>query len=247
MGTRAIAVGRYIDALQTLLDHRVAASVRQMLAVHASSPGRVATFRSLGSAVGYSQPNTNRIYGQFAGRMRRQLRLPKPEIEILAIATTPAPPIDAAEEFSFRMRPEFAKALAILGVTATRRHEPRRTSSSVRPSRIDELYEGAIRRSQITGWERSREARALCIAHVGAKCQACGFDFARQYGSLGDGFIEVHHTTVYAVRQGRRRVDPSVDLVPVCSNCHRMLHRSQPPLGIRDLKLQLGLSGRQDR
>lgn len=241
MEKRTISVGRYVEALQASLDRGVAASVRQMLAAHASSPGRIATFRSLGSAVGFSQPNTNRIYGQFAGRMRRQLGLPKPEVEILAIATAPAPPIDAAGEFSFRMRPEFAKALMILGLTSTPRRVQRRTPSSEgTPPHIDELYEGAIRRSQITGWERSREARRQCIAHFGAKCQACGFEFARRYGSLGTNFIEVHHTTVFAARQGRRRVDPLVDLAPVCSNCHRMLHRRQPPLGIRDLRRRLG-------
>jgi hypothetical protein len=56
-----------------------------MLAAHASAEGRVATFRSLGGAVGFSQPNTNKIYGQFAGRVRRQLKLPAPNIENLAI------------------------------------------------------------------------------------------------------------------------------------------------------------------
>jgi hypothetical protein len=99
-----------------------------MLAAHVSAPGKVATFRSLGLAAGFSQPNTNRIYGQFAGRIRRALKLRKPDVEILAIATAPAPPIDAAEEFSFRMRPAFARALVRLGVIRGVRPLKRRTA-----------------------------------------------------------------------------------------------------------------------
>src|SRR5438128_8854477 len=102
MGRHPVSEQRYVEALRLLLKKGVALSVRRMLAAHASAPGRLATFRSLGIAAGFSQPNTNRIYGQFAGRIRRALRLPRPEIEILAIATAPAPPIDAAEEYSFR-------------------------------------------------------------------------------------------------------------------------------------------------
>jgi hypothetical protein len=128
MGNNSVSERRYVEALNILLERGVADSVRGMLATHASAPGRVATFRSLGVAVGFSQPNTNRIYGQFAGRMRRQLTLPVPEIEILAIATAPAPPIDAAEEFSFRMRAAFARALAALNLT-TARPKPRRSSA----------------------------------------------------------------------------------------------------------------------
>lgn len=167
MGNESLSERRYVEALKILLERGVADSVQEMLAAHASARGRVATFRSLGAAVGFSQPNTNRIYGQFAGRMRRQLKLPVPELEILAIATAPTQPIDAAEEFSFRMRPAFARALAALNL-ATARPKPRRSSSrdpSGQPH--DDLYEGAICRSQITGWERNREARRQCIAHYG--------------------------------------------------------------------------------
>jgi hypothetical protein len=57
-------------------------------------------------------------------------------------------------------------------------------------------------------------------------CEACSFDFATVYGSLGDGYAECHHTTPLAQLEGVRssRVE---DLAVVCANCHRMLHR--PP------------------
>src|SRR5881227_3676793 len=39
-------------------------------------------------------------------------------------------------------------------------------------------------------------------------CEVCGFDYAARYGSLGDGFIECHHTT--ALAEGEER-DATLD------------------------------------
>ena len=42
---------------------------------------------------------------------------------------------------------------------------------------------------------------------------------------LGKGFIHVHHIVpIHTIGKGYK-VDPSTDLVPVCPNCHAMLHR----------------------
>ena len=57
-------------------------------------------------------------------------------------------------------------------------------------------------------------------------CEVCGFDFALAYGELGEGFIECHHVLPLA-DSGERRTRVK-DLVLVCSNCHRILHRSRP-------------------
>jgi hypothetical protein len=55
-------------------------------------------------------------------------------------------------------------------------------------------------------------------------CEVCGFDFEEKYGTLGKSFIEVHHKTPISVNQVRQT--KLEDLVCVCSNCHRMLHRN---------------------
>ena len=55
-------------------------------------------------------------------------------------------------------------------------------------------------------------------------CVVCRFDFAKTYGDLGKGFIEAHHYVPLA-RAGQGRKVTSGILRPVCSNCHRMLHR----------------------
>jgi 5-methylcytosine-specific restriction protein A len=58
------------------------------------------------------------------------------------------------------------------------------------------------------------------------RCEVCDFDFARTYGDLGEGYIEVHHVTpLYASGTRETRLD---DLACLCANCHRMCHRSRP-------------------
>ena len=55
-------------------------------------------------------------------------------------------------------------------------------------------------------------------------CKICGFSFSEQFGTFGNGFIEVHHTFPIAERSGSTRTTFN-DLIPVCPNCHAMLHR----------------------
>ncbi len=55
-------------------------------------------------------------------------------------------------------------------------------------------------------------------------CEVCGFDFRECYGSLGDGFCEVHHRL--ALSDTSAEVQTTLDdLAVVCANCHRMIHR----------------------
>ncbi|MBA3314570.1 MAG: HNH endonuclease [Planctomycetaceae bacterium] len=63
----------------------------------------------------------------------------------------------------------------------------------------------------------------------------CGFDFRKFYGELGAEFCEVHHLRSLADADGEvlTRLE---DLAVVCSNCHRMLHRSHPFLTLEQLK-----------
>lgn len=75
--------------------------------------------------------------------------------------------------------------------------------------------------------ERSSRNRLEAIKLHGYKCQACGFDFARTYGELGHNYIEVHHLNPLAEQDGEQIVNPETDLVCLCANCHRMVHRNR--------------------
>jgi 5-methylcytosine-specific restriction protein A len=98
------------------------------------------------------------------------------------------------------------------------------------------LPEGARVRIQVNRYERSPANRAACLAHYGASCTACGFDFRVFYGSLGEGYAEVHHKVPVSQLGPDYRIDPTKDLVPLCANCHAMVHRRSPPLEIEQLR-----------
>lgn len=61
------------------------------------------------------------------------------------------------------------------------------------------------------------------------RCEICGFSFIEKYGTIGDGFIEAHHKKPLSTLE-ESTITYEDDLILVCSNCHRMLHRSNPVL-----------------
>ncbi len=96
--------------------------------------------------------------------------------------------------------------------------------------------EGGVVRVEVNRYERSSINRAACIEIHGAICTACGFDFGTAYGSIGVGFIEVHHLEPISGLVPGTVVDPARDLLPLCSNCHAMIHRRMPPFTVEELR-----------
>lgn len=104
----------------------------------------------------------------------------------------------------------------------------------------DYLTEGKEKTRIQTYYERNPKLRAQAIKIHGTKCVVCGFDFEEKYGQLGAGYIEIHHLIPHASIKGEREVDPKKDLIPVCSNCHRMIHKPRGTwLKIEELKNRL--------
>ncbi len=98
------------------------------------------------------------------------------------------------------------------------------------------LFEGGVREITVNAYERDPRARDECLKSHGFVCKICDFSFAKVYGELGKNYIHVHHITPLFLRQGQYQVDPITDLIPVCPNCHAMLHRSNPPMSPQELK-----------
>ncbi|HGG04159.1 MAG TPA: hypothetical protein ENK28_01775 [Aliiroseovarius sp.] len=101
------------------------------------------------------------------------------------------------------------------------------------PKAFDQIPSGKEGASiQITSnrYERDPKLRSACIKHYIEKdgclaCQVCGMDFENRYGEIGRDFIHIHHVDPLGDGQGKRAVDPVRDLVPICPNCHAMLHK----------------------
>ncbi|NFQ68148.1 HNH endonuclease [Clostridium sporogenes] len=96
--------------------------------------------------------------------------------------------------------------------------------------------EGKLVSVKVNKYERSPKAREKCLEHHGYKCSVCGFNFEEFYGSIGKEVIEVHHKkALYEIKESYV-VDPINDLIPVCSNCHTIIHHRNPKFEIDELK-----------
>ncbi len=105
-----------------------------------------------------------------------------------------------------------------------------------------EFAEGAKKQITVNAYERSASARKICIEHHGCFCAVCSLDFTHLYGDLGEGFIHVHHIKPVSEISSEYKIDPVKDLIPVCPNCHAMIHQTKPVKGIDEMKriIQIG-------
>jgi hypothetical protein len=99
--------------------------------------------------------------------------------------------------------------------------------------------EGSVEKVLVNKYERRPEARAECLKIHGYICKVCKFDFKKRYGEHGAGFIHVHHTKKLSEVGKGYVVNPKTDLVPVCPNCHAMIHRTKDMLTIEKLRKML--------
>ena len=81
-----------------------------------------------------------------------------------------------------------------------------------------------------------RKKRRALQQEESLTCEGCNFDFERVYGDRGCGFIECHHTRPLSELSPEGETTKLSDLSLVCSNCHRMIHKSKPWLSISQLQ-----------
>lgn len=114
--------------------------------------------------------------------------------------------------------------------------------SNILPEEVEtpeQYIEGASKTVSVNTYERSADARAKCVEHHGYKCAVCSFDFEGFYGAIGKNYIYVHHVIPLAEIGREYELNPVKDLVPVCPNCHAIIHRTRPALTVKQLKQHL--------
>ncbi|KUG21628.1 orf25 [hydrocarbon metagenome] len=104
---------------------------------------------------------------------------------------------------------------------------------------IDIYVEGKPKVITYKTYDRNPAARQACIEHYGYNCCVCGFSFEDLYGAIGSKYIEVHHLRQIADTGEEYIVNPIQDLRPICANCHRMLHKTRPPLSVEELRITI--------
>jgi len=98
------------------------------------------------------------------------------------------------------------------------------------------MWEGGKRTISVNIYERNADARAACIEANGSSCAICEFDFGKKYGTQFQGFIHVHHKIPVSKVGSRYKVDPAKDLVPLCPNCHAVVHYGNENRSLDEVK-----------
>lgn len=111
------------------------------------------------------------------------------------------------------------------------------SDNTMLPEEIEEdkcIPEGAKKQVTVNAYERSKEAREKCIEHYKKinngkiKCEICEFEFSDAYGEKFKDKIHIHHIIELSEIGEEYIVNPIDDLLPVCPNCHMILHSRRP-------------------
>ncbi len=103
------------------------------------------------------------------------------------------------------------------------------------------IREGAKYQLTVNAYERDPTARNICITEYGAKCAVCGMSFGEVYGPQAAGFIHVHHLRPLTEIGHEYQVDPIKDLIPLCPNCHAVVHLRTPPFRLDEVRQLLSI------
>ena len=85
--------------------------------------------------------------------------------------------------------------------------------------------EGKEMEKALTVRERDPAVRRAALQHHGRKCMVCSFDFVKKYGEFARDCVEVHHLKLVSGPNLKRKRTKIEDVIVVCPNCHRALHR----------------------
>lgn len=193
------------------------------------SPNCEATAPQLAQMFGYTDfPPVNALIGNLGKRIAHYLRIDISSSWWRVIAHGEQKP----DGFTWRLREELFDALVELGLLQD-------SETTLYPEVISptvNLPEGKKKQVIVNTFERNTVARNLCIKYFGAQCSVCDFDFDKKYGTIGKGFIHVHHLVELSTIGAEYKVNPITDLRPVCPNCHAMLHQKSPAYNIEELR-----------
>lgn len=133
----------------------------------------------------------------------------------------------------------FATIVGLAGATV----DPlQATSGTYDPdSELESGVEGNKTLRYVTTYERDPRYRRQALAIHGTRCKACDVDMGEKYGTYAEGLIHVHHVVPVSTYDAPRKIDPGKELVPVCPNCHAVIHRKKATtLSIADVRRLLG-------
>ena len=102
----------------------------------------------------------------------------------------------------------------------------------------DLISEGKAYTRSVKAIERSAKLRKFAVQRQQSigdfSCAICGFNFEKEYGELGKDYIQFHHIKPLseytdAELNDQALKDAVANLIPLCPNCHCMVHKCKEP------------------
>jgi len=210
--------------------------VLEILLFLMKQPKQESSGKDIAKALNYNSHATlNQIIPNFSKRILKKYTLiKKPEREDGTKRFWHIPFLGKKEKdkFIWIIRPEL--------VTALNKLYDCEVDNYILPEEVtvnDILFkEGKVYEIKVNLYERDKKARKICLEKYGFLCKICGFNFEEKYGPIGKGKIHVHHIVPVSEYKKEYILNPEKDLIPVCPNCHLILHSKNEPFSIEELK-----------
>ena len=152
-------------------------------------------------------------------------------VEVRRKVSNPNSDSDLLESIKHLMIPLIAAMAEIIGY--------RSEGEELEPDDNSGYVEGEITRSVMLRRERNPRNRLLCLKIHGDQCGVCGHDPKQFYGNNLGSILEVHHIEPLSEAETPKIYNPREDLIPLCPNCHKAIHKRKPALLPSELKEQL--------
>jgi 5-methylcytosine-specific restriction protein A len=112
-------------------------------------------------------------------------------------------------------------------------------STEIAEENIETFPEGTLIPVLIDRFERDKKAREIALKIHGSLCKGCKIDFKKQYGDDIDPIIHIHHIIPLSMLIKGRKTNPQTDLIPLCPNCHAVIHSKSELMTLKELQQRI--------
>lgn len=103
----------------------------------------------------------------------------------------------------------------------------------------DRVDESVIEENKEPINDEIEKLKKECLEYYGAICEICGFDYGYTYGEQFESKIDIHHIQATCEEEILPDTDPIKDLIPICHNCHCIVHSKTPPYSVDEMRVML--------
>lgn len=113
------------------------------------------------------------------------------------------------------------------------------TIKTSEPVKKQEQIEEFLEKDKDEANDSLEKLKKECLEYYGAICEICGFDYGYTYGEAFESKIDIHHVQGGREEELSPNTDPVQDLIPICHNCHLIIHSKTPSYTVDEMRVML--------